>query len=400
MTNEHKLLSRRYLTYKFLTSLWFVGAVWLYFYRIFITDQQVGVLDGMAFAIGLLAEVPSGALADKFGRDRIVKLGQVLAGSGLLIQATGSSFMPFFVGQAIMMIGVAFVSGADEALFFERLKFSRKSVDWRKLVTRGSQVALMATLLATVVGGLLHTINPRLPWYLNGLAFIVSIGAIWSVKDTRPRAKREKFMPELKSYFVDIKMGFAEFSRPKLRLYVPYILAVQGLFYTTGYGLLRLILLDRFTFSPFWGSVAIASSSLITVGLLAYMHKNAEDLSERNVLVIIGLIASSSLLLSLANIGLFGYIVILALYAGEHVLQPFLSEVLNHRASDDRRATVLSVASFLKSLPYVLLAPIIGYLSSNDKIEYFFIAWAGIIFFAVLLYISQKKQDTHISLTD
>jgi hypothetical protein len=50
-----------------------------------------------------------------------------MAGGGLLIQAFGSSFMPFFVGQAIMMIGVSLVSGADEALFFERLKFDKKS---------------------------------------------------------------------------------------------------------------------------------------------------------------------------------------------------------------------------------------------------------------------------------
>lgn len=380
--------------------MWFVGAVWLYFYRIFITDQQVGLLDGMAFAIGLLAEVPSGALADKFGRDKVVRWGQILAGGGLLIQAAGSSFMPFFVGQAIMMVGVSLVSGADEALFFERLKFDRKSTDWRKLVTRGSQVALIGTLIATVAGGWLHTINPRIPWVLNGLAFIVAALIIWRVQDDRPLKARQKFLPELKDYLHDIKTGFAQFRLPKLWLYVPFIITVQGLFYTTGYGLLRLILLDRFHFDPFWGSVAIASSSLITVGLLAYMHKNADNLSEKHVLTFIGLISASSLLLSLANIGLWGYVVILALYAGEHVLQPFLSEVLNNRAPEEQRATVLSVASFFKSLPYVLLAPIIGWLNTNGKIEYFLASWALLIFAAIVLYLSAKKKDTHITLTD
>ena len=400
MTNQQQWLARKYVAYRTLTSMWFVGAVWLYFYRIFITDQQVGILDGLAFAIGLLAEVPSGALADKFGRDKVVRIGQLLAGGGLLIQASGSSFMPFFVGQAIMMIGVSFVSGADEALFFERLKFDKKSTDWRKLVTRGSQIALIATLLATLAGGWLHTIEPRIPWVLNGLAFIGAALLIWSVKDDRPKKARQKFIPELKDYLVDIKTGFAQFRLPKLRLYVPFIITVQGLFYTTGYGLLRLILLDRFRFDPFWGSVAIASSSLITVGLLAYMHKNADKLSEKKVLTTIGLIASSSLLLSLANIGMWGYVVILTLYAGEHVLQPFLSEVLNNRAPEQQRATVLSVASFFKTLPYVILAPIIGYLSTNGKIEYFLAGWAVLIIIAVLVYLSAKKNDTYIALSD
>lgn len=380
--------------------MWFVGAVWLYFYRIFITDQQVGILDGLAFAIGLLAEVPSGALADKFGRDKIVRLGQILAGSGLLIQAFGSSFIPFFVGQAIMMIGVALVSGADDALFFERLKFDKKSTDWRKLVTRGSQVALIGTFVATIAGGWLHTIEPRLPWILNGLALIASAFLIWSVKDDRPRKVRQRFTPELKDYLVDIKTGFAQFRLPKLWLYVPFILTVQGLFYTTGFGLLRLVLLDRFHFDPFWGSVAIATSSLITVGLLGYMHKNADSLSEKRVFTIIGLVAGSSLLLSLANIGWWGYIVILALYAGEYVLAPLVSEALNNQAPGAQRATVLSVASFFKTLPYVILAPIIGFLNTNGKLEYFLITWSILIFASVAFYISVRKRDSKLSFTE
>ena len=400
MTQGQKWLSKRYIAYRTLSSMWFVEAVWLYFYRIFITDQQVGILDGLAFAIGLLAEVPSGALADKFGRDKIVRIGQILAGGGILIQAFGSSFIPFFVGQAIMMVGVALVSGADEALFFERLKFDKKSTNWRRLVTRGSQIALIGTFIAILAGGWLHTIEPRLPWILNGLAFIASAVLIWSVKDGRPEKARQKFVPELKDYLLDIKTGFVQFRLPKLWLYIPFIITVQGLFYTTGYGLLRLILLDRFLFDPFWGSVVLATSSLITVGLLGYMHKNADNLSEKKVLTTIGLLAGSSLLLSLANIGWWGYIVILALYAGEHILHPFLSEVLNNRAPETQRATVLSVASFFKTLPYVVLAPIIGYLSTNGKIEYFFIAWAMLIFGAVALYLSARKKDAHLSLAE
>jgi len=400
MSPDQTWLSRKYILYKLLTNLWFVGAVWLYFYRIFITDQQVGILDGMAFAIGLIAEVPSGALADKFGRDRMVRIGQILAGSGLLIQAVGSSFMPFFVGQSVMMIGVSFVSGADEALFFDRLKFDRASSSWRRLLTRGSQVALIGTLAATIAGGWLHTINPRIPWILTGLSLVASAFLIWSVKDDRQKESRKGFVPELRGYLHDIKTGFTEFRLPKLWIYVPIIITVQGLFYTTGYGLLRMVLLGRFNFSPFWGSVAIASSGLITIGLLALMHKYADNLSEKRVLIFISLSAASALLLSLANIGMWGYIVIFTLYAGEHLLYPFMSETINYHATERQRATILSVASFLRTLPYVILAPVIGYLSTNGKLNFFLLAWAGLIFIAVQIYISHKRVDDKINIKD
>lgn len=229
MTQNQKDISKRFLVYKFLTNLWFVSAIWLYFYRIFITDQEVGMLDGMAFAIGLLAEVPSGVMADKFGRDRMVKLGQFLAGSGFLIQAFGSNFVPFFVGQTVLMIGVSFVSGADEALFFDKLQF-KKMVDWRKLVTRGTQLALVGSIVALMVGGWLYEINPRIPWILTGLSLISSLLIIWPIKESRIKRDRQKLFSELKEQLVDIKAGFSEFATQKLFLYVPLIITVQGLF--------------------------------------------------------------------------------------------------------------------------------------------------------------------------
>lgn len=401
LSKNQKWLSKKYLGYKFLTNLFFASAVWLYFYRIFINDRQIGILDGLAFAIGLIAEIPSGALADKFGRDKMVKLGQFLAGSGFLIQAFGSSFIPFFVGQTIMVTGIAFVSGADEALFFEKLKFDRKSFNWRKLVTRGSQVSLISLLTTAVIGGWLHNINPRIPWILTGLSFISSVFLIWSIKDTRVEKNKEKVSVEMKKYLISIKSGFAKFGTPKLWFYVPIIITVQGLFYTSGWGLLRLILLDRFHFSPFLGSLVIASNGVIAVGILALMHKYAEKISEKKVITLVSLLSAFGLLLSVPDIGMWGYVVIFILYAGEHTFYPFMSEIINHQVDDEnQRATVLSVASFLRALPYVVLAPIIGALNTKGRLEYFLIVWAVLICLSITVYLVSRKKDLQVSLVE
>ena len=400
MTQQQRWLSRKYLAYRFLTNLWFVEVIWLYFYRLFITDQQIGILDAMAFAIGLLAEVPSGALADKFGRARIAKLGQILVGVGFLIQAFGGGFIPIFVGQAVLMIGAAFASGADEALFFEKLNFKRSSTAWRKLVTRGSQVGLVASLMAVVVGGGLYTMNPHVPFIAGGVAFILGALMIWSLKDDKINRTKQSIASEVGDYIENIRAGFGVFRLPKLWLYVPIIVVVQGGFYATSWGMLRPVLLDRFHFDPFWASVIVAVCSLITVGVLAYMHKYADRLSEKRMIACISLCAAASLLLSLADIGAWGFVIIFVLYAGDHVLHPFMSEVLNNRSPDKQRATVLSVASFLRSAPYVGLAPIIGYLSTNNQLEYFLVVWSVLIITAIAVYVMLKKRDAFIDLKE
>ena len=128
------------------------------------------------------------------------------------------------------------------------------------------------------------------------------------------------------------------------------------------------------------------------------MHKYAEDMSEGRVVVLISIIAASSLLLSLVDIGWWGFIVIFILYAGEHILYPFMSEVLNNRSQEDQRATILSVASFLRTLPYVILAPLIGYLNTHGHLGFFLIGWALLICLSILIYLSLKKKDVHVSL--
>ncbi len=82
----------RYYAYSVFSNLWFLGAVWLYFYRIYITDQDVGIIDSMAFFVALLVEVPSGAIADAIGRKKVVIFGQILSGVGILVQAIGHNY--------------------------------------------------------------------------------------------------------------------------------------------------------------------------------------------------------------------------------------------------------------------------------------------------------------------
>lgn len=394
MINPHpRSISRRYLVYKALTNLWFLSAVWFYFYQLFISESQIGILDSIAFTLGLITEVPSGALADRFGRDKIVKLGQILVGGGFIFQSIGGSFSFLLTGQAIVMIGFSFISGADDALFFDEINFDNSSTEWRSLVAFGSQVALVSSLLAIIAGGWLFSVNASLPLFFTGFAFVLSLLPIWTLKDTRIRKTEQHFLIEVKEYIFSIKQGFKYFLSKKLILYLPIIIFVQGILYTFGSGIFKFSLLNRFHFDPVFGATIIALCNVLTVLVLHYITKYTEHISERSMILTLSVSTMLGLLFSIGNIGGWGIFVIFILYSSEHIMYPFLSEALNKHTDSNQRATVLSVASFVKSIPYIVLAPIIAFADEKNKLGYFLFFWSVLMIISIFTYLNLKSRN-------
>ena len=398
MSEAQKRLSRRYVIYCAVASLWFVEAIWLYFYRKYINDQQIGMLDAGAFLIGLIVEIPSGALGDFFGHGRIARLGQVLAAVGIVMQAVGLNFSFIFIGQTILMIGTALISGSDEALFFEKLNFKSGSKHWRNLMMRCTMASTAGFLLAVLFGSWLYGINGRLPFILTGLAFLVSAMLLNGLSDVQH--KRDKLLTSLKTVLNDIVIGAKQFARPELRIYVPFILTVQGIVYATNWGMLRLVLLNRFNFSVFGGSVVMAIGSLVAVVILYYLHRRSHKLSEKYLLSAIGFAIVVSLIAAIFNLGFWGSLVVIALNELGFVIKPFMSDTINYHAPSAQRATVLSVASFLQLLPYVILAPLIGTLNQHGQLGWLLAIWAGLIIVAIVFYLRGKRQDSQIIVAD
>lgn len=394
MNKQQRALSRRFLAYRFFMNLWFVEAIWVYFYRIFMTDAQVGVLDATAFAVGLIAEVPSGALADRFGRDRVVKVGIVIAAIGMSIQAFGG-FGTILFSQSLLMIGFAFMSGADEALFFEKLKLREDSKEWRKFIARHVQAAYTASIIAIPLGSFLYQVNHELAFVINGLAMLTSLLFLVGIHDdARQKRASQRITQAFKEYIDDIATGFKAFRTRALSPYVPMILTLQAVLYIFSWGLLRLILMDNFHFSEEFGGVLMGVACIFAVAVLFLMNKFAERLHERRMFVYLAVSVVVALLASLTGNALLGVIVILVLYAADGIFYPFMSEVINRHAPSERRATVISVASFLKTVPYIVLAPLIGWLNTIGHLDIFLVAWSILIALALVYYLSKHKKDT------
>jgi len=75
------------------------------------------------YSIGVLVlEIPSGAIADYFGKRISLIIGSFIFGLGFILYGLGSTFLHFAIGELVAALGMSFISGADSAFTHEHLK--------------------------------------------------------------------------------------------------------------------------------------------------------------------------------------------------------------------------------------------------------------------------------------
>lgn len=128
-------------------------------YALFFADTglsaaQISLLFAIWSATSIVAEVPSGALADRFGRRNALVAAGVLQAAGYVLWVSLPGFAGFAAGFVLWGLGGALLSGAREALLYDGLA----AVGARHDYTRANGWVNAATLVAEPPAALLATV--------------------------------------------------------------------------------------------------------------------------------------------------------------------------------------------------------------------------------------------------
>ncbi|HEX6709571.1 MAG TPA: MFS transporter [Rubrobacter sp.] len=130
------------------------------------------VLLGTALEVSVfLFEVPTGVLADTYGRRRSVITGFILIGSGFALEGAIPTFAAVLAAQAVWGVGYTFISGALEAWVADEAP----ERDLGRVFLRGEQMEYLGSLVGIPISVLLGLIALNLP-LLAGGALTVALG--------------------------------------------------------------------------------------------------------------------------------------------------------------------------------------------------------------------------------
>ena len=116
------------------------------------TLSQIGLAEA-AFLIGLtVLEVPTGAVADRYGRSKSLALGASTLIVALIVFAFSTSFPVLLTSFLIWSVADTLMSGADLALLYDTLSALGRERDYEKLAGRGEALLWSGAALAVLIG--------------------------------------------------------------------------------------------------------------------------------------------------------------------------------------------------------------------------------------------------------
>ncbi|MCT9868130.1 MFS transporter [Paenarthrobacter aurescens] len=373
---------------------------------LFLLDAGLNNLEAFAanafFTAGMvLFEVPTGVIADGWGRRTSFLLGTVtLAVSTYLYYVMWQISAPFWMWAAVSVLlglGFTFFSGAVEAWLVDALRFSGYQGGLEPVLGRGQMVQGVAMLVGSVAGGVIaQATNLGVPFLLRVAVllamFAVAFGLMHDVGFTPERSPRPlravrtvltaSIDNGLKNPPVRYVMMAAPFSAG-VGIYVfyalqPYLLDLFG---------------DPKAYSIAGLAAAIVAGSQILGGWLA-PHARQLFHKRTSVLILAGLVGGV-ILLVLGVIHLFWVaLVLLALWAVVgSAATPVRQAYVNDMIPSKQRATVLSFDSLMGSSGGVVIQPLLG--RGADLYGYpASLAVAGVIeLIAVPFLLASRKQD-------
>ena len=159
-------IPKNYL-YVFLSNTSLSEAIWmLYLACRGLTLLQIGLVESVFHVTSLLMEVPTGIVADRFGRRTSRLLGRVMAMIGTLLMIASRSFWGFALAFVFVALGYNLESGAGDALVYDSLVQAGTRDRFMRVKGRQEIAYQAAAIVSLVASGIVATFDYLLAYYL------------------------------------------------------------------------------------------------------------------------------------------------------------------------------------------------------------------------------------------
>lgn len=360
-------------------------------YVMFLLSRGLSILDASlvntAYAVTLiLAEFPTGVIADTWGRKASFIVSCFLIASGTLVYAFAPEFLWFVIAEVIIAIGMTCTTGAFDAWIVDTIAFHGEKIDLGTLFTRAGQVRKLGAVLGVLMGSYAAELfGLQMPWVMSSIIFFfVAIGAWVYMKEDY-----------FKKSYTNLKGGFMEliptskktisFARKNNHIITILLIVGVSACAMQAYNMQWQPFFKNFIPSASqlgWFFVAIIVSSFTGISISKkVMKKNGNDFGIPLVisLIVIGCAMFFAALSPVIGISIAMFMVH-EVSRGSYSV--FSDAYMNAHIPSEERASLLSLQALAAHIGMAIGLPISGWIADNYSIRY---AWLISSIFLVIM---------------
>lgn len=373
-SSSYKRFIRNYYLTSFFEEFVFAYAIYNFFFKFHsMSIFQISLLLGWWTFNTLIFEIPTGALADKWSRKKMLVLAPFMKSACFLVWffAKGDFYI-YALGFTFWAVSESFISGTTQALLFDHLKYYKKTKEYERVLGKRASFMHIALAISLISGGFIAAYNLDLTMILSIIPLFLSALFAALIEEV----PKEKSSEEI-HYLEYIKIAFKEIKSSKV---LPYLFIYYNIIFLM-FGLLEefnqlyyeLVKLPIYAF----GIAGFIVASCSAIGFF-YAHKfnNATW-----IFYIFPLLCS----VFFGFVACFpGRMILILIFLSYFLYAPLLvltESKIQRNIRSISRATVSSINAFFLNLLGTMVIPIFGIIGKLWNLQAIFLTVSVILFF-------------------
>ena len=352
--------------YNFLLQLNITSAIWvLYLAFRGMSLVEIGLLESVYHITGVLFELPTGVIADVYGKKFSVVTGRIVSVISCILMITSDSFLGFAIAFSLSSASMNLNSGAAEALVYDSLKELGEEEKYKKIWGNLAFVMSIAQGLAVLLGGILADIKFLYAYILGTIIQIGALIAAYSFSEPPIHKDKNKDKEKQQGNLIvnQLVTSIKVLKERRMVLYLILFSALVASLQTTVFFYSQQYFSDM-SYSKTAIAIICALSSLIEAISSKYAYRIEKLLKLKGTLISIALVNIFSLmgLAFIKNLSI-AFFLVTSITGG--LAFTIFSDYINSRIPSEYRATILSFDSLCFSAFMICVFPLFGLLAEK-----------------------------------
>lgn len=355
-----------FMLFQGLAISFFFGTYQLFLVQKGLSLLEINLLNCCFMIANFLFEIPTGAIADFFGRKRSVIIGLWIYAFSFLVYFFSDCFWQFLIAEILGALAATCVSGALESLAVDEIYEKGEKSD-SDLLFRKAEIRGFGVLIGVIIGSYVGGFNLALPWALSALAFaLLALLTKFLFNETklpRPKEKGLQFLAIRQIVRDSISYGL---KNKRLMLMVSFAAVLTFTFQAINM-YWPIVLKDNFDLPVKYMGLIFAGIVLIT-----YSASQLSKLWQKRIKCEKKAIFFSQIFSLLGIIGCYffldlsWFIVFFLIHeGGRGLFSPLYRSYINKSIDNKNRATILSFESMLLKAGAALGLIVSGFLADG-----------------------------------